>query len=777
MNTSPLISYLRALKGTALRRRGVSKLPFLQGSLIAVIVEYLCVGDSNQTLVGREFVRAVDEAIGANELAEIIQSLPFPRRSLPIDQAKALAELLFSESLRDVVAIESHRTPPSLLHSIIDSITVDDIQTVYDPMCGIGSFFVELRRRYPSKEFRFVGREVDAKIRLLCLSNLLIHGIGNADIQLENVNLPRDEVEFADLVFADPADYDLETESLVRAVLSAVKPTSSAIVVVPNKFLSSEDSVEFRSGLVGSDVIEKVIAFKDSTVHQSRSILTLRKMKSVPHQIVFDGIDFDEPEAYESNRVHVSQLTDADIRPERYALVARKDVLRFLDDSDYPICCLWDLLDDYFVGTDILEKKGSEETERLPLVRAMDLLSDLSTSSIELKNLTRVFASDDAVSATGPMLLVSLLGKQLRPSLLPPDASRFMLGTGVMALKPKAGVDCDYLRTQLGSKVVTIQITQLPGYANGLLSVEELLGLKLQLPPLVEQMRKAIASYKSLQVDLNRNIDISRKETKAAEYDVIRVTVHDFNHMLDPMQKDLMSLKSFLESKSPHLLEVPVTNTYPGDSEADIDPLRLKSVLGRLIRTWKAASEQLALTREELQNNDVKPSRRNFNNWLESEVKPLFAGQLEFLISGESVEFDFDEKRFRNLVRNLVTNAIQNGSHRVVFETAFKYFDDKQQIKEGVKILFKNDGEPFPEDFDFEVHFKGLYKKASSSKGSGIGGYSINKTVELHNGSLTNVSPKPDSEELFPVQIEIVIPIDFSPNPNYVRSNPYTTSR
>ena len=80
--------------------------------------------------------------------------------------------------------------------------------------------------------------------------------------------------------------------------------------------------------------------------------------------------------------------------------------------------------------------------------------------------------------------------------------------------------------------------------------------------------------------------------------------------------------------------------------------------------------------------------------------------------------------------------------------------EDKTSTK-FARIIYKNDGKPFPKNFSFE-HYKQFSNKAGITQGTGIGGYVINKVIELHDGRFNFLSPT----DSFTVNFEILLPLE-----------------
>jgi len=565
----------------------------------------------------------------------------------------------------------------------------------------------------------------------------------------------------------------------IELMLKRVSERGKVIAVVRNEFLSSRKSKVFREKYLKNDWIEKIIALPKEFVGYPMdiSVIVFNKTKIKKGFVVFDGSE----DKFETTKISIKEVSsnNADLRVAHYASKESKEVESIL--SKYPqdeVRKIKDLIDSWIAGFNYSPKNRIVEnsSETLPYVRVKDLSNNDKDFTLNISKVERKISPEKVAHKRTVIdfsaVLISKIAPNLKPTLFNFTGQPIVIGSDVVALKVKKDVNVEYFLTQLYSQLVKKQVEMMSsGNTINRISNEDFLSIKIHLPLLEEQAKQVIEFLKKTQKELIEDVAEVEKEIKNTEYDVIRIAIHDFNQKLGAMQIDLSDLKKFFEEKLSNFLNEPIKPIFDDDTEEEINQFRLGNVLQRLINTRNEASAQLATTREELQNNTVKPVYiKNLKRWFEKEVKPLYENDINFQISGEKVEVEIDPNRFKNIVRNLIVNAKQHNAEIVAFDISYTYFDSEKKVS----ILYKNNGEPFPKDFDFDVHFKGLYQKSDESKGTGIGGYSVNKTVELHNGEIKNVSPERNSLDLFPVQIEIIIPIEYRPNPNYVKSNPYS---
>lgn len=775
-----------------------------QNYLIFIVFDWFSSKTNLSSPLAKQFINSVknDEFLPLSELKKIGKYLPFNVKNLSNKDFFNLSQELIQESLKDIERGNSFFTTTKINEVLVDLVNPSQNQIIYDPACGIGSTFVEIQKKYPNLNLKFIGQEINQLIYVLCQINLLINGIENAEIyNTDSIDKPffYNESLFesspltrykkrVNLAVSEPP-FNLrgiqevhDINKFIETMLSMINNEGRVIVVVPDTFLYSGRYENKRIEYLTYDWVEQVISlpetiFKPASLRKG-SIVVFNKSKKNKGKIIFNGIDFQNIFKFEKTEVDSDAIVLTDLRANRYALQKRKELDNLFKTSPYAVVKISDVVSNSKLGRNNRPPYTQlpQTFEKLPYIRVIDLPKESDNSILDLTKIERtepIYTNRNVVDFQA--VLCSLIGMNLRPTIFNYEEKPIIIGSDLIAIKLNEKVNVDYFLSQLKSEYVRVQIESISSGASfNRISREDFLNLQIILPPSEKQTDLAIEFLKERQKELRQDISEEKREAKLAEYDIIRITVHDLNHKLGAMQNDLSALKTFLENNLSEYLQKPIKQVFEDDTEEEINQLRLINVLQRLINTRNEASAQLAATREELQNNTVRPKRANFKKWLENEAKPLYEDKIDFVVDGENIIFDFDENRFKNLVRNFVENAVQHSAKKVVFDLSYIYLGSKKQGKESVRILYKNDGDPFPDDFDFDLHFKGLYQKSSKSKGTGIGGYSINRTVELHNGEMNNVSPEKETFDLFPVQIELVLPIEFKSNETYVKSNPYT---
>ena len=108
-------------------------------------------------------------------------------------------------------------------------------------------------------------------------------------------------------------------------------------------------------------------------------------------------------------------------------------------------------------------------------------------------------------------------------------------------------------------------------------------------------------------------------------------------------------------------------------------------------------------------------------------VQPAADRGLRFEVESSSAIVDADERRVRELVRNLLANALRH---------AASYVRVRVREEDGAQILIANDGEPIPAEIKERI-FERFYRANGQSEGSGLGLAIVRWIAGAHGGSVT----------------------------------------
>ena len=728
----------------------------------------------------------------------VINAILFLLAKVDFDKV-SLEEIVKSVDFMLKIVIEKtesreYHTPKQINHLLAQLANVKEGEIVYDPASGLGGTLLTIYQfaGRNGNKIQFMGQECNGTINDFSYVYLSLHKIQQLTILYDNsfLNAPIEQVDVcvSDIPFQHKSAEDRLSMpiSFIELILKSLKENGRAILLLPDGYFRSKVNANHIEKYIENNWIERVIsllpAYWDKSTGTRFIILVLNLAKTTQEIILEKQI---KGEVFEQFYAVQKIVSTQEVIKNNFNLKVNHYVQENLVElntlfAQYPtnqIVELGDMIT--FLKKGGLIPADAQFNRQIPNSVPYIQTSDLSASErdfyLNLSDKNKYVITDNEIQASA--FLMSLYSKEHKLTYFNYEKQAIAISASIIAFTMKdPNINIEYVISQFYSRIFEIQWEQLmQGTAQGRIFIKDLLEIKIILPSIEEQYVAVVEFRKELQLDLEAKLIQAKQEIKKTEYAVISIAIHDLNQKLGAMETGLSVLKNFLERKAKERTALSWNETvvpiFEGDLPEEIEQQKLLSVLKRIMTARDEGAAQLAATREELQNNAVSAQ------WIE--VKQLFITEIAPIhkingficgIEGEEIMAEIDAIRFKNMADNLIENAqIHGNATNVSFH--FSYI----QNKEVFRILYRNNGLPFPKDFDFERDFKGLYQKSSFSKGTGIGGYSINKTVELHSGSIRLLSVEKDN--YFPIQIEFIFPVNYIKNIYYGKSNSYFARR
>jgi type I restriction enzyme M protein len=678
-------------------------------------------------------------------------------------------------------------TPPSVTALAVDLVNPTPNQSIFDPTCGIGSFFVELNKRFPSYNLRFIGQEINAQTRFICLMNLFANEVFNAEIYLGNSlnNLELEEQGKIDIAIANPPfslrlsipNHRTSETAFIELMLSSTKNDGKAIIIVPESFLLSSSTMKFRRMLLENDLIETVISLPQDAFKPyagvKTSIIVFNKRKPNKGFIIFDGKN---DERFEETLISVDDILSTEnvyLQVSRYALKEAKELKNTLSSfAKTQVRKIKDLVDKSVSGTNYSPKNRilEKSSETLPYVRIVDLSKSKTDFTLDISKIERKISHENVRSVIDfSAVLVNKIAPKLKPTYFDFTGQPIVIGSDIIALKMKAFVNVDYFFTQLDSRLVQIQVEMISsGTTINRITKEDFLNIQIILPTLAEQQRQILEMRGVIaeKVIAEEKLSIAKEELETTEYDVIAAIAHNLNQKLGQIVDDYGTLILFLQNKE--------KNQTPISFDEMLRPIRNGELMENVPKFSKVANR--------LQNNllDTAYTMKTTENILQKSSIDIESVDIIRFFK-ESVKADFDnphftikvESKLKSLIvladrhalkdafRNLIENAKKHGftqsnrKYQIVFEIS-KYTDNSGD--NFARIVYKNNGNPFPKSYRFEDYTR-LGTRMGKNKGTGIGGFFVKKVLDLHKGSFKEITLHENNQETFQIQMEILLPL------------------
>ena len=552
----------------------------------------------------------------------------------------------------------------------------------------------------------------------------------------------------------------------IELMLKRVSERGKVIAVVRNDFLTSRKSKVFREKYLKNDWVEKIIALPREFINYpiDISVIVFNKTKLEKGFVVFDGSE----DKFEKTKIGIEDIisNDFDLRVAHYASNEAKELKSVL--SKYPqdeIKKIKDLIDSSISGFNYSPKNRIVEnsSDTLPYVRITDLAKNGTQFDLDISKVERKISREKAHKIIDfSAVLVSKIAPKIKPTYFNFTGQPIVIGSDVIALKTKENVNIEYFITQLHSPLVQIQVEIMSsGTTINRISTEDFLDFQILLPSLEEQQRE-ISAIRGLISEKA----IAEEKVIDAQYEVVANINHSLKNKLAVIINDYDTLVRFLRRKERNNETINFANPISANAVGDdIDTIE---IVTERLKTNLLDASKVFKNAEKIQKQTLNKEVVELVRFFTGEVKPLYLGKNYSIevIAKPNLELNvwLDKDAFKDVIENLIENAKCHGfinnerNYRIMFELS--ELEDADNVDEETstkfaRIIYKNDGKPFPRNFSFE-DYKQFSNKAGKTQGTGIGGYVINKMIELHDGRFNFISPSDD----FTVEFEILLPLE-----------------
>lgn len=566
----------------------------------------------------------------------------------------------------------------------------------------------------------------------------------------------------------------------IELMLKRVSERGKVIAVVRNDFLASKKSKIFREKYLKNDWIEKIIALPKESANYpiDISVIVFNKTKIEKGFVIFDGSE----DKFEKTKISIEEVfsNDVDLRVARYAAKESKELALIL--SKYPqdeVKKVKDLIVSSISGRNYSpnDRIIENSSETLPYIRVTDLSKNDKDFTLDISKVERKISREKARGRTFidfSAVLVSKIAPKLKPTYFKFTGQPIVIGSDIIALKMKEDVNIEYFLTQLHSRLVQVQVEMMSSGATiNRISKEDFLNIQIILPPLMEQRLQVFEMIADIEekVIAQEAIAKAKEQTDAIEYEVIANMNHSLKNKLGVIINDYDTLVRFLQRKertnSPVSFNDTIRPVFEGENVADVDTIRLitERLKNNLLDTSKVFNTSLKLQTRELKKTSVE-----LVSYFRNEIKPSYIGEnftIEIVVEPRlKLNVLLDKEVFKDAMDNLVNNAKSHGfieenrEYKIVFELSKLkevYDEESESVINYARIIYKNDGKPFPKGFSFNDYVR-YSSKAGKTQGTGIGGAVINRIIKLHKGKFNELPTDEFSD--FSIQFEILLPLD-----------------
>jgi signal transduction histidine kinase len=459
-------------------------------------------------------------------------------------------------------------------------------------------------------------------------------------------------------------------------------------------------------------------------------------------------------------KYHISKFVPInEIKDSRYSLVPRFYLYKLpelIDNEEFKIFTLKELILSSVTGKYIKKQLLYPEGE-IKIIRTRDLGKNYKK---RIDTLGLMGVDSDSVEKSSVWVekgvVISLSGTNLNALQLDIDR-KILLGTSLAHVIPNSTIIlAQYLVKELNSAYVQEQIDHLSsGSSIRLIAVADLLTIKIKTPYIHRQ-------YEILEKDWN-SWNVAEEALDGSDYalsfNFISTIKHTLKQQISPLSSDFKSLINYLnqciDNKKPILWDDLLVAKFEHETNMDISAYNLKNTITRIQNYIKQSDVIIEKAEDLLKISQMVMKKINlfklFHNL--KYANP----DIQFEISKSRNIIIGDEFQLKMAFQNMIDNARKHGFNEGNKPWKISLMAVDRPHNEMLDVIFKNNGESFPSDFNEEEYFiKG--GGFGVKKGTGFGGYIISKVIENHKGKIHLIPSKELEMNEFKVQINIELP-------------------
>lgn len=544
---------------------------------------------------------------------------------------------------------------------------------------------------------------------------------------------------------------DGNLRSIIKFPRGLFNPLSSvSYTLIELDFSTKADSIKF---IDGTEIFKSVSPddpkrlnhlFSEINFHWKEGIgfypfvknVNLGEIREVGYSLAF------------SNYFSVAEEADKHIRSRKEVLLPLTNVLRPLklksekNKTDISVIGITQLADNF------AEFKINHED--LPVVKNPKRVKKLGRSAI---------------------LIGKILGS-IKPSFFDYNGKEVYLKQNVIPFDIPDGYDIQYLVQELRSDFVLDQFRKaesaktIPSYSNRILS-----NIYLRIPPLYRQREIVKEELSKLAKSKVEEVEQISKDMRVIEREYLSGFKHDFMQILGNLSSGMNNIETYIQQKADDGvidLSDPVVPYLTGDK---IDPDNtIDNTFGRVRANISTAIDFLEVEMERMlsglndESFEILEISSFIKDWKESVSKKnnfeIKVGKSEDWPKSKNILVRIVPTLMKSLLRNLLKNAMQHGFIEKKQDYEFWIHLGLAEENDSLyaKLLIYNNGIPYEDGYSFEDFIKAR-TSAGENRSTGLGGAQISRLAEEMN-MIFREPVYPVNKELYPVQFELLIPIE-----------------
>jgi type I restriction enzyme M protein len=668
--------------------------------------------------------------------------------------------------------------PIEISRFIINLADLPNNATIYNPFAGLASFGTFL-----NKSQRYYGQEYNQRIWALGKLRLMAHELDDSNFKLEDSIEHWNNFSEFDLIVANPPyghkipghknNYynarNLTAENfLVEHGIETLNKHGQLICVLPLSFLYKGGREQrLREGLIHNNLIDTIISLPSG----------LLKHTGIPICIVVF-------KKYHSNNGFIRLVNATDFfilngpRDKRLDDRLLNNVLREGFENKFVKFVStetvrgsgYNLNIQRYFAKEYLGVKLSDIGETIKgtriargefgkLVRIRNLKDDKIDHLLNWDEIQEVEITIPTRKIEESCLLIAVRWKTLKPTYFEYRGEPIYISHDIVTLKiDETRVDPHYLINELHSENILEQIEsfRIAGTIPSIHTVD-LFSIKIELPS-IEEQRGKVKGLKELSKKIEalqneRNALVHGKST--AQFDEFASLKHSLGAPRQNILSNAKSLERFFESNNSQAF-VEVNNQYQERYEISLIEVfqQIKEDINHISLMLEKGEAGLILNNYPNEIQSLKNIIKTINSYKENGYNFKIT---KYLLENEELNkggIDCNMVLFKILLENILSNASKYGFNEKA--TANEVVIEMKIIDNFLEITIKNNGIPFPINFD-KTKFTAKFSTANSDKGSGLGGYDINRIASHFGNPDWNLIL--DKEGLYPVMFKFNFPL------------------
>jgi len=649
---------------------------------------------------------------------------------------------------------------------------------IYNPFAGLASFGVFL-----SEGQEYLGQEIESRTWAIGALRIMAYKRpeNSRFIIGDSINDWNPKKAKYDLIVANPP-FGMKlpkpvngefgsitncTQFVIERGLSDLTDTGKLILVIPQGFLFSGVEANLRKHLVETDMLEMIVSFPGGLLMSTTipiAVVIINKDKKLKGAVRFvDATKAVEITSFKEKKLNdyalndiVSKNVDTD-----FLRIIPIDKIREFEYTLSPARYFQKEVHGVRLQDLVVRVRGERLTtdEKVgKFVRIRDLKEDRFNYDLEFDSIDNTEIHGSATKVSESVILLATRWKSLKPSYFKYKGNPIYISPDIIALQvDETKIDADYLISELNSETVEDQLrTFRMGETIPMIRIPDLLSIKIQVPPIDEQRAK-IRGAKETQLEFKKR----QLEEEAKRLGIDRRIFSEFaslKHTLGTPLQNILStnnvLLSFLENGN-------------SDSIKAVKEQFKQSLDDELVELVRSVKNEVSYISELLERGEQGLILQNYHKEIiplpeiEQVISKVKNSRFKFTIKVNRVNVEgrddigiqINVTLLQVMIGNILDNANKYGFEKKGIEN--EVVIDLSVLEDNFILDIKNNGKPFPRGYDKEK-FITKYLTSDPGKGSGIGGYDINRIAEYFESKWDLIL---NEDKIFPVRFNFQFPL------------------